>query len=182
MALLGALPEGRLSAAPGEGTITVAMEDCKATRPGVPKGILDVLIGTKEQLVKRGVAVVDGQKYTLYLPKAKAYTLKNASKKDHGFENTSTRLSIDQKGDGKLTEADHWFANLPIRLGDRMFEVTEIAKDGSRVVLRPSKAPLSGALVGRVCPPFSFKTADGKVVSRESLAGKAFVLDVWSIT
>jgi hypothetical protein len=31
-------------------------------------------------------------------------------------------------------------------------------------------------------PPFSFKTKDGKEISRESLAGKAFLLDIWSIT
>jgi hypothetical protein len=183
--LLGALPEGRLRAAApatGAGTIIVAMEDCKATRPGVPKGILDLLAGTREQLVKRGVVVVEGKKYTLYLPKAKAYTVRNTSKKDHHYENTSTRLSIDQKGDGKLTETDHWFANLPVRLGDRMFDVAEIARDGSRVVLRSSKEPLRGAIVGRACPPFSFKTADGKTVSRDGFDGRAFLLDVWSIT
>jgi hypothetical protein len=25
------------------------------------------------------------------------------------------------KGDGRLTEEEGWFANLPLRLGDRMF-------------------------------------------------------------
>jgi hypothetical protein len=37
-------------------------------------------------------------------------------------------------------------------------------------------------IVGRTCPPFSFKTADGKEVNHEGLAGKAFLLDIWSIT
>jgi hypothetical protein len=41
---------------------------------------------------------------------------------------------------------------------------------------------LRGGLVGHTCPPFSFKTADGKEVSRDSLAGKPFILDIWSIT
>jgi hypothetical protein len=63
-----------------------------------------------------------------------------------------------------------------------MFEVSHLAADGSRIVLKPSKAPLRGVIVGRVCPPFSFKTADGKKVSRDSLAGKAFLLDIWSLT
>jgi hypothetical protein len=125
---------------------------------------------------------VDRQKYNLYLPKAKSYTTKNSKPSDWGYENTSTAISIDQTGNGKLTEADSWFANLPLRLGDRMFDVAEIAADGSRVVLKPSKAPLSGIIVGRRCPEFSFKTADGKSISREGLAGKAFLLDVWSVT
>jgi hypothetical protein len=63
-----------------------------------------------------------------------------------------------------------------------MFDVAEIAADGSRLVLKPSKSPLRGVIVGRRCPPFSFKTADGQAVSFESFAGKAFILDIWSIT
>ena len=73
-------------------------------------------------------------------------------------------------------------ANLPIRLGDKMFDVAEIAADGSRITLKASKAPLSGVILGRKCPPFSFKTADGKIVSDETLSGKAVLLDIWSIT
>jgi hypothetical protein len=165
------------------GEITVRMEACRATRPAVPKTILEALMGSAEEtLARRGVVAVGGQKYTLYLPKAKSYSVKNTATKDHIFENTSTRLSIDQKGDGKLTDADQWPANLPVRLGDRMFDVVEIAADGSRVVLKPSTAPLHGVVVGRACPPFAFKTAEGKTVSREGLAGKPFILDVWSIT
>jgi len=163
--------------------IAVRMEDCQATRPGVVKSLFEALAGAaKENLVKRGVVEVDGKKYPVYLPKAKPYTVRNTAKKDHIFENTSTRLAVDQKGDGKLTEADNWFANLPVRLGDRMYDVVEIAADGSRLVLQPSKSPLCGVIVGRSCPPFSFKTADGKTISRDGLAGKPFLLDIWSVT
>jgi len=159
------------------------MEDCQATRPGVPKSIIEALLGAvKEKLVKRGVVEVAGEKFTLYLPKAKSYSVQNPGKKDHIYENISTRLAIDQNGDAKLTELDNWFANLPLRLGDRMFDVVEIAADGGRIVLRPSKSPLHGVIVGRTCPPFALKTADGKTVSREGFAGKAFLLDIWSIT
>jgi hypothetical protein len=136
----------------------------------------------REELVKRGTVEVGGQKYALYLPKAKSYSTKNTKKSDSGFENTSTLLYVDHNGDGRLTEDEGWFTNLPVRLGDKMFDVTEIAADGSRVVLRPSKAPLRGVIVGRKCPDFSFKTAGGKEVSRDRLAGKPFLLDIWSIT
>jgi hypothetical protein len=136
----------------------------------------------RDELVKRGTVEVDRQKYTLYLAKAKSYTTKNTGPSDCDIDNTSTLISVDQNGTGKLTEHDGWFANLPIRLGDRMFDVVEIAKDGSRIVLKPSKSSLRGVIVGRTCPAFSFKTADGKEITRDSLAGKAFLLDIWSIT
>jgi hypothetical protein len=167
----------------GPERITVPMEACQATRPGAVKSLFEALAGAaKENLVKQGVVEVDGRKYTLYLPKAKAYSVRNTEKKDHIFANTSTRLAVDQKGDGKLTEADNWFANLPVRLGDRMYDVVEIAADGSRLVLKASKSPLCGVIVGRSCPPFSIKTADGKTISRDSLAGNTFLLDIWSVT
>jgi hypothetical protein len=165
----------------------IRMEDCKVAGP--PRFTSDtsalrlIFLGPPSvELVKRGTVVVDGQKYTLYLPKAKSYSMKNTKPSDHSFENTSTLLYVDHDRDGKLTDEEGWFSNLPLRLGDKMFEVAEIAADGSRIVLKPSKAPLRGVILGRVCPPFSFKTADGKEVSRETLAGKPFILDIWSIT
>jgi hypothetical protein len=163
------------------------MEDCKASRPGKitsQTSTLRLLFAgpPKDQLAKRGTVKVDGHKYTLYLPKAKSYSIKNTKPSDSDFENTSTLISVDQKGDGRLTDTDGWFANLPLRLGDKMFDVAQIAADGSRIVLKPSKSPLRGLIVGRRCPPFSFKTADGEELSRERLAGKPFLLDIWSIT
>ncbi len=186
IALLGGSRAEKPTAA-GAAAITVVMEDCKASRPGKitsDTSILRLVFAglPKEELVKRGSAQVDGQKYTLYLPKAMSYSTKNTKPSDSAFENTSTLISVDQNGDGLLTDEKGWFANLPLRLGDKMFDVAEIAADGSRIVLKPSKSPLRGVIVARTCPPFSFKTADGKEVSRESLAGKPFILDIWSIT
>jgi hypothetical protein len=191
--------------------LIVTMEDCNASRPGKvtrDTGIFRVLFTgpPREALVKRGTAEVDGQKYTLYLPRAKSYSIKNSKPSDSDFYNTSTLISvdhrqllraappdpgvdnsglliiIDKKGGRQVTDAEDWFANLPLRLGDRMFDVKEIAADGSRIVLKPSKSPLRGVIVGHTCPPFSFQTADGKEVSSKSLAGKPFLLDIWSIT
>jgi hypothetical protein len=169
------------------GAIPIAMEDCKASRPGKitsDTSTLRLLFAgpPKEELVKRGTVQVDGRPYTLYLPKAKSYSIKNTRPSDSDFENISTLISVDQNGDGRLTDLEGWFANLALRLGDKMFDVAEIAADGSRIVLKPSKSRLRGVIVGRTCPPFSFKTADGKEVSGERLAGKPFLLDIWSIT
>jgi hypothetical protein len=190
-AALGIAPPGGSgavkAAADRAAAITVVMEDCKASRPGritSDASVLRLLFAgpPREELVKRGRVEVDGQKYTLYLPRAKSYSTKNTKPSDSGFENTSTLISVDQKGDGRLTGTDGWFANLPLRLGDKMFDVAGIAADGGRVVLNPSRSPLRGVIVGRTCPPFSFKTAEGKEVSRDGLAGKPFLLDIWSIT
>ena len=186
----GTLPGGgraEKSIANEAAALTVVMEDCEAARPEKitsAASALHMLIAgpPKDDLVKRGTAQVHRQKYTLYLPKAKSYSTKNAGRSDCDVDNTSTLISVDQNGDGRLTENDGWFANLPVRLGDTMFDVAEIAADGSRIVLKPSTSSLRGVIVGRICPPFSFKTADGKKVSRESLAGKPFLLDIWSIT
>jgi len=172
---------------PDQPAITIKMEDCKATRPGRITGetvtLATLLAGPpREDLVKRGTVDVDGQKYNLYLPKAKSYAIKNTKPSDWVYENTSTAISVDQKGDGKLTEDENWFANLPLRIGDRMFDVAEIAADGSRIVLKPSRTPLSGIIVGRRCPGFSFTTAEGKPITRDGLAGKVFLLDIWSVT
>ena len=190
-AVLGSALPGRGRADnPGpkeEAAITVVMEDCKASRPGKitnPVSALRMLIaGPPEHgLVKRGTVQVDRQKYTLYLAKAESYSTNNTGPSDGDNDNTSTLISVDQNGDGRLTVNDGWFANLPLRLGDRMFDVAEIAADGSRIVLRPSKSSLRGVVVGRTCPPFSFKTPEGKEVSHDSLAGKPFLVDIWSIT
>jgi hypothetical protein len=169
------------------GDIIVAMEDCKASRPGKITGgtsILKLLFSgpPKDKLVKRGTVPVDDQSYTLYLPKAGAYSVENTGSGDSDLENTSTVISVDHNGDGTLTEEEGWFANLPLRLGEKMFEVAEIAEDGSRIVLRASKSPLRGVIIGQVCPPFTFETTEGQEVSLDSLAGKPFFLDIWSIT
>jgi hypothetical protein len=166
--------------------LTIRMEDCKVTRPGritSDTSTLKLLFGlANEELAKRGILELEGHQYTFYLPKAKAYSTKNTKTDDSEFENTSTLITVDQKGDAKLTKEDGWFANLPLRLGDKMFDVAEIAADGSRIVLRPSQSPLRGVIVGHLCPTFSFKTPEGKEISRERLAGKPFLLDIWSIT
>ena len=168
-------------------SLTVRMEDHKASRPTKITnfaGAFRMVIGSppRIELVKRGTVEVDRRKYTLYLARAKSYSTKNTGPSHSDNDNTSTLISVDQNGDGMLTENDGWFANLPLRLGDWMFDVAEIAADGNRIVLKPSKSSLRGVIVGRTCPPFSFKTADGKEVNRESLAGKPFLLDIWSTT
>jgi hypothetical protein len=166
-------------------SITIKMEDCQASRPGrlADVGLLRLLLfgPPRVELGKRGAVGVDGQTYHVYLPKAKSYTIKNQAKPGSD-EDTSTLVSIDLDQDGQLTEEEGWYASQPIRIGDQMFEIQEIAESGARLVLKRSNAPLRGLTKGRQCPPFKFATSDGKEISLETLKGKAFLLDIWSVT
>src|SRR6516164_8277928 len=91
--LLLLLPAVPGSALPGGGraeeptpkeaaAITVVMEDCKASRPAkittVASAFRMLVAGPpRDDLVKRGTVEVDRQKYTLYLPKARSWSMKN---------------------------------------------------------------------------------------------------------
>jgi hypothetical protein len=118
-------------------------------------------------LPMRGEITVDGEQFSIYLPQLRSYPLRNHGTDDGRLSNTSTLLSIDGNRDGKLTEDEGWFANLPVRIGDRMFDVKRIAADGSAIDLAPSKSPLRGVVVGRRCPPFAYHAQDGSVVKNE---------------
>lgn len=164
--------------------IVVEMEKCKARRPGkITSGLASLFFGPpKDKLVRKGEIVVDGETFTLYLPKASGYTVDNTGSDNSHHRNTSTRVSIDQNGDGKLSDDESWFANLPVRIGDRMFQIAHIAKDGSRVEIRPTDDELCGVVIGRRCPPFSFQTQDGRTVKLDDYKGKTLLLDIWSFT
>jgi hypothetical protein len=167
--------------------MTIVMDDCKASRAGKitgGAGVISLLLGgpSNDELVRRGTVRVEEREYVLYLPKSDSYSRTNTGADDSNLENTSTLVSIDQNGDGKLTEDEGWYANLPLRLGDTMFDVAEIAANGRRIVLKRSNSALRGVIVGRTCPPFSFDTPEGREISLQTMAGKAFLLDIWSVT
>jgi hypothetical protein len=164
----------------------IEMQPCKAERRGRLKtsmGIIDILKGIpNDDLVRKGDFVVDGRTFTFYLPKADAYPIKNTGKYSTHHDNTSTLISIDANGDGQLSDDEGWYASLPVRVGDAMFKIAAIPPDGSRIELRRSKSPLRGVVVGWKCPPFSFKAQDGRKITLDDYQGKAFLIDIWSVT
>jgi len=164
------------------GAITVTLTDSSVSRPGAVTGLLSALLGGGSEKLKRGELTVDGETFALFLPAGKPCTIKNTGSNDGAFENKSTAITVALKGDEKLTGGQSWFSNLPLRVGDRMFAVLDIAADGSRIVLNPSDEPLRGVVLGRKCPPFAFETSDGKKVSADMYRGQAFLLDIWSTT
>jgi hypothetical protein len=170
------------AADPTAGTITVTLTDTTVTRPGAVTGLLSALLGGGSEKLKRGDFTVDGETFALYLPQGKTCTIKNTGTNDGAFENKSTPITVAPKADEKLTAAQNWFSNLPLRVGDRMFTVVDVAADGSRIVLKPSTEPLRGVVLGRKCPGFALETSEGKKVSQDTYRGQAFLLDIWSTT
>ena len=61
-----------------------------------------------------------------------------------------------------------------------MFDITNIAKDGSTITLKPSQSPLAGAILGELASDFTFTTTKGKQVRRNDFAGKVLVIDRWA--
>ena len=169
-------------AEPPADAITVTLTDTTVTRPGAVTSIWSALFGGAREKLKRGELTVDDTTFALFLPRAKACTIKNTGANDGAFENTSTAITITIKGEEKLANGQSWFANQPLRVGDRMFDILDLAADGSAITLKPSTAPLRGAVLGRKCPPFAFETSEGMKVSLAGYKGQAFLLDIWSTT
>lgn len=165
--------------------VRVDLSPCKAERPPLVRGLgslLKLMSGTNENLVARGSIEVEGESFDLYLPEAKTYRVDPGKFKPGSDDDPATILSIDADGNGQLEVEESWYASLPLRIGDRMFEVRSIAADRSHVVLRPSDAPLAGLIRGRSCPPFSLITQEGRRLKNTDFAGKVLILDVWSVT
>lgn len=137
---------------------------------------------TIEGMARKATATIGGKSYNLYLPVSKTYTKTNTAKSDQSFSNTATMLYIDYDGNGKLDEWERRSTNLPLRFGQKMYDVTALSADGRSMTLTESRAPLAQLLVGEPAPPLVFKATNGKFIDLAALRGKAVVLDVWSFT
>jgi len=142
-------------------------------------GIPEIKHPKPEPLVK-GEVTVGPEHVVFYLPARGPYS--NQSKDNHSFNNTSTCITVDANNDGDLNRGEDWYSSLPVRLGDQMFAVKEFDPGSTWVYLARSRAPLSGMVVGKPCPPFAFETQDGQHVTNATYKGKALLLDVWSMT
>jgi hypothetical protein len=133
------------------------------------------------ELTMKGDVSIDDRKLTVYLPDG-PYSLKNTGSSDFTTENTASCIAIDADADGKISDEENWYANLPIRISDRMFDIVAIGPDGKRIELAPSPKPLSGIVVGRKVPPFSYATTGGKTLTQDDFRGRPFLIDIWSVT
>jgi hypothetical protein len=118
--------------------ITITMKDCpvsesskKTTEPSLVQ-LAAILSFGKGAMAKQGQLSVAGRDYAVYLPKAKSYSRMNTAATELRLLNTSSVIYIDQNGDGRLTPDEAWNANRPIRVADEMFDVVDLAADGSK--------------------------------------------------
>lgn len=162
--------------------VRVTLKSCKPLRLSGTLGLLLTLHSSPNvELDRKGLFKAEGREFPIYLPD-EPYNLKNAGDSDQVSENDATLIGVDADADGTIGEGEGWFANLPVRIGDKMYEVVAIDKKGKWIDLARSPKPLSGAVVGSALPDFSYKTPDGKIVSNADFRGKSFLIDIWSVT
>lgn len=156
--------------------IVVAMAPCDATRP-----VQQFYVKSSRALVRKGTVQVGEESFDIYLPKEKACSHRpRPEQKGLLVARTSTYLAVDQDHDGKIGPLESYFADSPLRLGDTMFDIVDLAADGSSLTIRRSEGPLTGAVLGRKAAAFEWTTADDHKVTRDSLAGRVVVIDCWA--
>lgn len=165
------------------GTITrVTLTSCKPIRVSGTLGFLLATRGNSNiDLERKGLLKIGGGEFPIYLPD-EPYSIKNGGDSDQVSENDSTLIAVDADADGSVGEGEGWFANLPIRVADKMYDVVAIDEKGKWIDLIPASRPLSGAVVGCTLPEFSYKSTDGKVVTNADFRGRSFLIDIWSVT
>lgn len=169
------------SAAGGSGRLVLKTRDVRMTRD--ERTTVLIFPGVKKVPFNKAADLdVDGRPQTIYIPKADKYTTKNTGRGESWLGNNSTRLFVDADGDGTLAENEGWFTSLPIRVGDRNYRVERIADGATQIELTLLDEPLTGLVIGRKAPPFRLTTADGQVVTQDDYKGRAFLLDIWSVT
>ena len=176
-----AAQETRPAADPPD-VVRIELRECDGLKRG---GAFGFMLAMRDsiacELTMRGDVSIDERKLTFYLPDG-PYALKNTGASDFTMENTATCLAIDADADGRIADEENWFSNLPIRIGDRMFDLRAIGSDGKRIELAPSLKPVSGIVVGQKVPPFSYTTTGGKTLTQDDYRGRAFLIDIWSVT
>ncbi|MFT7619948.1 MAG: hypothetical protein ACI97A_003605 [Planctomycetota bacterium] len=162
--------------------VVIRMSACEAEREFSIYIDAGLFIKSPKKLALKGSIKVAGETFDIFLPEDKGgHSGSSRSKRKNGTVTyTSTYLAIDQNHDGKLESWESYLAELPLRIGDSMFDVVKIEPDGSSITLRPSSKPLQGAVVGRKVPNFEFTTIGGKVVNRDSFLGRALIIECWA--
>jgi len=180
----GNFSKGLESTAADGDVIKLDTKECRLTRPPAKFDVSMIFAGRgKDQLHRECSIEVQGKTISIYLPKEEKYSIKNLSPSNTMVSNTSTYISIDQNGDGRLDDHEAQPTNLPIRILDSMYRVVSIAEDASSISLVRSDGPLFGTVLNRKCPEFTFQTLDGdQTITNKSILGKVTLLDIWAVT
>lgn len=134
--------------------------------------------GPSEAWGKGAEFAAAGESVRIYLPPEGPYTTENTGDSASPFDETSTPIAVERPVGAGIGEHDVWFASQPIRFGDEMFKVVEIASDGSSISFEKSDAKLAGLIVGRTVPELGFTSLEGKPIT--PVAGKLNLYQVFS--
>ena len=165
-----------------ESDVVIKMSECQAKRKFSLYLEVGIFVKSSKDLVRKGSVEVAGETFSIYLPQEDGdYSVApRPDRKTEMVKYTSTYLAVDQNHDGEIDSNESYLAELPLRVGDSMFDVVAIASDGSSITLRPSNGPLRGGVIGRQAPDFEFTTTDGKKLGRDSFEGRALLIDCWA--
>ncbi|MCU0864440.1 MAG: hypothetical protein MUC36_11640 [Planctomycetes bacterium] len=160
-----------------EAPIVVNLVPCEVKRP-----VRSFYVKSSRDLVRKGSLSVGAETFDLYLPKEKGGWSHKARPERKGslVTLTSTWLAVDQDHDGKIAVDESYFAELPLRIGDSMFDVVDIAADGSTMSLRRREGPLAGAVVGRKAAAFEWTATDGRQLTNANYENRVLVIDCWA--
>lgn len=189
----GSMPQSKRDAELATGKsigepIVLNLEPCdlKRTRPqlSVSNLFATLLAGrpTDKMVWKGTIPSGPNQGVSIYLPRAKQYSLINTGSDGTIVGNTATYVSVDQDSDEKLAEWEAVAVNRPIRIRDTMYRVKEINLENKTMTIQELDIPLKGSLVGFRCPDFELTALDGSVISNKSILGKTTILDIWAVT
>lgn len=163
--------------------IEVSLEKCRASRPKAKLSVMGLMFGSRnDTLSLKGTFKHEGKDISIFLPRARKFSLSNTGGGETRVQNNSTYISVDHNGDGKLDNWESHAANRPFRLQDAMYQITRIDKANNQLTLQQVDTPVSGSLVGQPLAPFEVTTVDGKTINNKSLLGKVTLLDVWAVT
>lgn len=157
--------------------VVIQMAPCEQKRP-----VRSFYVKSSRDLVRKGSLQVGSETFDLYLPKEKGgwSAVARPERKAMLVALTSTWLAVDQDHDGKVALDESYFAELPLRIGDAMFDVVDIAADGSAVTLRRREGPLAGAVAGRRAAAFEWTSTDGRKLTNASYENRVLVIDCWA--
>ncbi len=169
--------------------IEVSLDDCDKQRRRVKFGdvsTLSIIFSgiPDDSLDLTGQITFGSESFDFFLPKPDdgELSLINSGIGRTSFENTADYVSIDHNADGTLSDCEAVAMDGPIRIADSMFRVTKVDRKLKTITFQQIDAPLTGAIVGRKLPPFSFTTTEGETISNTSILGKVTILDIWAVT
>jgi peroxiredoxin len=124
-----------------------------------------------------GKITVDGQEH-------EAVLLDEKTTGSFAGTGQNVRLFIDLNDNGKLDKAEMFDISKPIKIHGHVYEISNVAADGSSLQFNPSSKPAyspDDVEVGQIAPGFEAVDTDGKAIKfADAYKGKIVLIDFWA--